>query len=60
MVNKQSNILFTQSTNWNNFSNEIDLKSQDIENDSRIQESQRKHLINKTQKVNVDEEFEYD
>ena len=40
------------------FSDEDDSESQEDENDSRIQISQREHLINKTQEVWVNEEFE--
>ena len=42
------------------FSDENDSESQDIENDSISQESQRKYMINKTQEVRVDEKFEDD
>ena len=50
----------TQPTNWDNFSYEDDSESQEDENDSRSQVSLRKHLINKTQEVWVNEEFEDD
>ena len=40
------------------FSDEDDSESQEDENDSRSQVSQRKHLINKTQEVWVNKEFE--
>ena len=42
------------------FSDEDDSESQEDENDSRSQVSQRKHLINKTQEVWVNKEFEDD
>ena len=39
-------------------SDKDDSESQEDENDSRSQASQRKHLINKTQEVWVNKEFE--
>ena len=42
------------------FSDEDGLESQEDENDSKSQVSQRKYLINKTQEVWVNEEFEDD
>ena len=49
-----------QPTSWDNFSYEDDSESQEEENDSRSQVSQREHLIIKTQEVWVNEEFEDD
>ena len=47
---KQPNFVFAQPTNWDNFSDEDDSESQDIENGSTSQGSQRKHTINKHKK----------
>ena len=59
--NKELKFAFAQPTNWDKFfSDEVDSKSQEDENDSRIQVSQREHLINKTQEVQVNVEFEDD
>ena len=61
MTNKLSNFVFSKQTNWDNFfSVEDHILPQYIKIDSRIQESQRKHIINKTQEVRRDEEFEDD
>ena len=60
MTNKEYKFAFAQPTNWDNFSDEDDSESQEDENDSRSQVSQRKHLINKTQEVWVNEKFEDD
>ena len=60
VTNKELKFVFAQPTNWDNFSYEDNSESQEDENDSRSQLSQREHLINKTQKVWVNEEFEDD
>ena len=60
VINKELKFAFAQPTNWDNFSDEDDSESQEDENDSRSQVSQREHLINKTQKVWINEEFEDD
>ena len=60
VTNKELKFAFAQPTNWDNFSDEDDSESQEGENDSRSQVSQRKHLINKTQEVWVNKEFEDD
>ena len=60
MTNKLHNFVFSQPTNWDNFSVEDHSLPQYIKIDSRSQESQRKHIINKTQEVRGDEEFEDD
>ena len=60
MINKELKFAFAQPTNWDNFSDEDDSKSQENENDSRSHISQRKHLINKTQEVWGNKEFEND
>ena len=60
VTNKELKFAFAQPTNWDNFSDEDDSESQEDENDSRSQVSQRKHLINKTQEVWVNKEFEDD
>ena len=60
VTNKELKFAFAQPTNWDNFSDEDDSESQEDENDSRSQISQRKHLINKTQEVWVNKEFEDD
>ena len=61
VTNKELKFAFAQPTNWDNFfSDEDDSESQEVENDSRSQVSQREHLINKTQDVWVNEEFEDD
>ena len=60
VTNKELKFAFAQPTNLDNFSNEDDSESQEDENDSRSQVSQRKHLINKTQEVWVNKEFEND
>ena len=60
MTNKWSNFVFAQPTNLGNFSEEDHSLPQYIEIHSRSQESQRKHMINKTQEVRGDEEFEDD
>ena len=44
VTNKELKFAFAQPTNWDNFSDED-------ENDSRSQVSQRQHMINKTQVV---------
>ena len=60
VTNKELKFAFAQPTNWDNFSDEDGSESQEDENDSRNQISQRKHLINKTQEVWVNKEFEDD
>ena len=60
VTNKEHKFAFAQPTNWDNFSDEDDSESQEDENDSRSQVSQRKHLINKTQEVWGNKEFEDD
>ena len=60
VTNKELKFAFAQPTNWDNFSDEDDSESQEDENDSRSQVSQREYLINKTQEVWVNEEFEDD
>ena len=50
--NKELKFAFAQPTNWDKFfSDKVDSKSQEDENDSRSQVSQRELLINKTQEV---------
>ena len=51
VINKELKFAFAQPTNRDIFSDEDDWESQEDENDSRSQVSQRKHLINKTQEV---------
>ena len=59
--NKVLKFAFAQPTNCDNFfSDDVDSESQEDENDSRSQVSQKEHLINKTQEVWVNEEFEDD
>ena len=60
VTNKELKFAFAQPTNWDNFSYEDNSESQEDENDSRSQVSQRQHMINKTQEVWVNEEFEDD
>ena len=60
VTNKEHKFAFAQPTNWDNFSYEDDSESQEDENDSRSQVSQREHLINKTQEVWGNKEFEDD
>ena len=60
VTNKELKFAFAQPTNKDNFSDEDDSEYQEDENDSRSQVSQRKHLINKTQEVWVNKEFEDD
>ena len=60
VTNKEFKFAFAQPTNWDNFSYEDNSESQEDENDSRSQVSQRQHMINKTQEVWVNEEFEDD
>ena len=48
VINKEFKFTFAQPTNWDNFSDKDDSESQEDENDSRSQVSQREHLINKT------------
>ena len=60
VANKELIFAFAQPTNWDDFSDEDDSEFQEDENDSRSQVSQREHLINKTQKVWVNEKFEND
>ena len=51
VINKVLKFAFAQPTNWDNFLDEDDSESQEDENDSRSQVSQREHLINKWQEV---------
>ena len=60
VTNKEHNFVFAQPTNWDNFSDEDNSESQEDENDSKKQVSQREYLINKTQEVCVNKEFEDD
>ena len=60
VTNKELKFAFAQPTNWDNFSYEDNSESQEDENDSRSQVSQRQHMINKTQEVWINEEFEDD
>ena len=53
-------LLHNQLIGINFFSDEVDSESQEDENDSRSQVSQREHLINKAQEIWVNEEFEDD
>ena len=48
MKNKLFNFVFAQPTNLDQFSDEDYLESQDIENSSKSQGSQMKHMINKS------------
>ena len=60
VTNRELNFVFAQPTNWYKFSDEDDSESQEDENDSTSQVSQRELLINKKQEVWVNEEFEDD
>ena len=60
MTNKELKFAFAQPTNRDNFLYEDHSESQEDENDSRSQVSQKQHMINKTQEVWVNEEFEDD
>ena len=60
VTNKELKFAFAQPTNLDKFSDEDDSESQEDENYSRSQVSQRKHLINKTQEVWINKEFEDD
>ena len=51
VTNKELKFAFAQPTNWVNFSFEDNSESQEDENDSRSQASQRENMINKTQEV---------
>ena len=54
------NFVFSQPTNWDNFSEQDHSVPQYIKIDSRNKESQMKHMMNKTQEVRVDKELEDD
>ena len=54
------NFVFSQPTNWDNFSEQDRSVPQYIKIDSRNKESQMKHMMNKTQEVRVDKELEDD
>ena len=60
VIIKELKFAFAQPTSWDNFSYEDNSESQEDENGSRSQVSQRQHMINKTQEVLVNEEFEDD
>ena len=60
MTNMWPNFVFSQPTNWDNFSEEDNSVPQYIKIDSRNKESQMKHMMNKTQEVRGDKEFEDD
>ena len=60
VINKELKFAFEQPTNWDNFTEEDGSESQENENNSRSLVSQREHMINNTQVVSVNEEFEDD
>ena len=51
VTNKELNFVFAQPNNWDKLLDEDGSESQEDENDSKSQASQREHMINKTQEV---------